>query len=160
MVNHGTEFVGRWKLLRERIEAMKAIWADDPAEYHGDHVDFDPIVANPKPVQRPHPPIHVGGGAPGGPRRAARYGDGWIPIGGRDGDLADQVALVAEEAEKVERDPSEIEVSLYYAPHNASELSRLAEAGVARAVFGLPPADADTLLPLLDDLAALAAKVS
>ncbi len=160
MANHGTEFVGRWKLVRERIEAMKALWADDPAEYHGDLVDFDPVVANPKPVQRPHPPVHVGGGAPGGPRRAARYGDGWIPLGGRDGDIVEQMALVAVEAAKVGRDPSEIEVSLYYAPTDASELSRLAAAGVDRAVFGLLPADGDTLLPQLDGLAALAAGIS
>ena len=159
MANHGTEFRGRWKLVRERLEAMKAIWADDPAEYHGDLVDFDPIVANPKPVQRPHPPIHVGAGAPGGPRRAARYADGWIPLGGRDGDIAAQVGLVAEEAERVGRDPAEIEVSLYLAPTDADELRRLAHAGVRRVVFGLPPVGTDDLLPLLDHYAAAAAEV-
>ncbi|MGI9601133.1 MAG: LLM class F420-dependent oxidoreductase, partial [Acidimicrobiales bacterium] len=70
MANHGTEFDGRWKLLRERIEAMKAIWTESAAEYHGEHVDFDPINQWPKPAQKPHPPIHVGGAAPGGARRA------------------------------------------------------------------------------------------
>ena len=84
MANHGTDFGRRFKLMRERIEAMKAIWTEEQAEYHGEFVDFEPISAWPKPVQEPHPPIHVGGGFPGGARRAIRYGDGWMPIFGRD----------------------------------------------------------------------------
>jgi len=70
MENHGTRPESRFKLMRERIEAMKAIWTQDEAEYHGDLVDFDPIFMRPKPIQKPHPPIHVGGGFPGGARRA------------------------------------------------------------------------------------------
>ena len=80
--NHGTAGEGRCKLMRERIEAMKEIWSKDEATYEGEHVSFDRIIANPKPVQKPHPPIHVGGGFPGGLRRAVRYGNGWIPIVG------------------------------------------------------------------------------
>ncbi len=156
MANHGTlDFPGRFKLMRERVEAMKAIWADDPAEYHGDLVDFDPIWSRPKPVQRPHPPIHVGGSAPQGARRAARYGDGWIPIGGRGGDLLDQVGCLAEEAAKFGRDPSEIEVTSYGAPRDASELARYRDHGISRVVFSLPPAGPDVVLPLLDELAGL-----
>ena len=79
MANHGTDPSRRFGLLRERVEAMQAIWAADGAEYHGDQVDFAPIHQNPKPVQSPHPPIHVGGVFPGGLERAVRYGDGWIP---------------------------------------------------------------------------------
>lgn len=158
MENHGTEFSGRWKLMRERIEAMKAIWADDPAEYHGEHVDFDPIWSSPKPVQRPHPPIHVGGTAPHGPRRAARYGDGWIPIHGR-GSVLDDLPVLAEECAKAGRDVAEIELSLYYAPVDVAEITRHAEAGIDRFVFGLPPAGADELLPMLDRLAELVESV-
>ena len=91
MNNHGTAFEGRFALLRERIEAMVAIWTHDEAEYHGKYVDFDPIFMWPKPVQKPHPPIHVGGAFPGGARRAARYGNGWIPIAGRADDIAAHV---------------------------------------------------------------------
>ena len=65
MANHGTDPARRFGLMRERVEAMKAIWAAEEAEYHGDQVDFGPIVQNPKPVQKPHPPIHVGGVYPG-----------------------------------------------------------------------------------------------
>ncbi len=99
MANHGTAFEGRWKLMRERIEAMKAIWTEDPAEYHGERVAFDPIIANPKPVQKPYPPIHVGGAFPGGMRRAIRYGNGWIPLLGRgDDDIVNHLPTFREAA--------------------------------------------------------------
>ena len=83
MADHGTEFRTRFKLMRERIEAMKEIWTKDKAEYHGEFVDFPTMMAWPKPVQKPHPPIIVGGAFPHAARRAIRYGDGWVPIAGR-----------------------------------------------------------------------------
>ncbi len=155
MENHGTDPSRRWKLMRERVEAMKAIWTNDLAEYHGELVDFDPIHQNPKPVQRPHPPIHIGGSAPHGARRAARYGNGWIPIGGRGDDFPDQLAALEVECEKVGRSRAEIEVSLFGAPTDKSELSRLADGGLVRAIFGLPPVPGDKLVPILDKLATL-----
>src|SRR6202046_3569001 len=79
MENHGTDFSKRHKLARERVEAMKAIWTQDAAGYHGEFVDFGPMAAWPKPVQKPHPPILVGGAFPYSARRAVRYGDGWMP---------------------------------------------------------------------------------
>ena len=79
MENHGTVFETRHKLARERIEAMKEIWTKSKAEYHGELVNFDPMMTWPKPVQKPHPPIIVGGAFPYGARRAMRYGDGWMP---------------------------------------------------------------------------------
>src|SRR3954470_7060692 len=79
MENHGTVFTKRHKLARERVEAMKEIWTKPKAEYHGEFVNFDPMMTWPKPVQKPSPPIHVGGAFPHGARRAIRYGDGWIP---------------------------------------------------------------------------------
>jgi alkanesulfonate monooxygenase SsuD/methylene tetrahydromethanopterin reductase-like flavin-dependent oxidoreductase (luciferase family) len=71
----------RFKLMRERIEAMKEIWTKSKACYHGDMVDFPEMIAWPKPVQKPYPPILVGGGFPQAARRAIRYGDGWCPVG-------------------------------------------------------------------------------
>jgi probable F420-dependent oxidoreductase len=89
MADHGTGFRTRFKLMRERIEAMKEIWTKEKAEYHGEMVDFPEMMAWPKPVQKPHPPILVGGAFPHAARRAVRYGDGWAPIAGRgaDGDI-------------------------------------------------------------------------
>src|SRR5499425_3292102 len=81
MEDHGTVYATRFKRVRESIEAMKEIWTKEKAEYHGEFVNFDPMIARPKPVQKPHPPIHVGGAFPYGARRAIRYGDGWIPGG-------------------------------------------------------------------------------
>jgi probable F420-dependent oxidoreductase len=156
MANHGTrDFARRFAVLRERVEAMKEIWTKNEAEYHGEHVDFDPIFAWPKPVQKPHPPIHVGGGFPGGARRAARWGDGWMPIHGRD-DIAASLPAFRELVAKQGRDPAALEVSVFGMLPDEGALERYAAAGVTRAVFGLPPLPRDEALPLLDRYAALA----
>ena len=83
MANHGTAFATRFKLMRERIEAMKQIWTQSTAAFDGELVKFEPMMQWPKPIQKPHPPIIVGGAFPHAARRAIAYGDGWIPIGGR-----------------------------------------------------------------------------
>jgi len=154
MADHGTDPARRFGLMRERVEAIKALWAGEVAEYHGDQVDFDATYQNPKPVQRPHPPIHVGGVAPGGLRRAVAYGDGWIPIGGRTPvDGAHLAALRAEACAEVGRDPAEVEISIYYAPADAAVLADLAEHGIERAAFNLPSVPRDEALALLDGYA-------
>jgi probable F420-dependent oxidoreductase len=159
MANHGTrDFSRRFSLLRERVEAMKAIWTQSQAEYHGEHVDFAPIYAWPKPVQKPHPPIHVGGGFPGGARRAARFGDGWMPIHGRD-DVAGSLPAFRELVAKQGRDPAALEVSIFGMLPDADALARYRDVGVTRAVFGLPPARRSELLPLLDRCAELARQI-
>ena len=79
MADHGTDFKSRNKVMRERIEAMRAIWTQTKPEYHGEFVEFGPMMTWPKPVQKPHPPVLVGGGLPYGARRALAYGDGWMP---------------------------------------------------------------------------------
>ncbi len=157
MANHGTDHEMRFGLMRERGEAMKEIWASEQAEYHGEQVDFDPIFQNPKPVQKPHPPIHVGGVMPGGLKRAVRYGNGWIPIAGR-GEFNPSAWLTArdEECERAGRDPAEVEVSVYGAPHDRAVVEQARALGVDRLVFGLPPDGADVVLPILDKLADLA----
>ena len=153
MENHGTPFEGRFKLLRERIEAMKAIWSENEASYHGEGVDFDPIYMWPKPVQKPHPPIHVGGVFPGGARRAIRYGDGWIPIGGREDELEKSIPEFRQMAEEAGRDPQSLEVSIYGVAAAEKLVTRYREAGADRIVFGLPPFARDEILPILDKCA-------
>src|ERR671923_2387513 len=83
MADHGTDFTSRFRLMQERVEAMKAIWTTSKPEYHGQLVDFPPMMTWPKPVQKPHPPVIVGGAFPQAARRAVRYGNGWVPIAGR-----------------------------------------------------------------------------
>jgi probable F420-dependent oxidoreductase len=160
MENHGTDGERRFKILRERIEAMKAIWTQDKAEYHGEFVDFDPVYAWPKPVQKPHPPIHVGGVFPGAARRALRWGNGWFPIPGRgESDYAalrDQIATLAE-AEG--RDPTEIEITVFGAGADQAALEKYQSAGVDRVTLFVPPVDRDASLKALDEQKALVDRV-
>jgi probable F420-dependent oxidoreductase len=158
MMNHGTSYEARWKILRERVEAMKEIWTRDEATYAGETVSFERIVALPKPVQRPHPPIHVGGAFPGGMKRALRYGDGWMPLVGRgDDDIAKHMTAFRRAAEEARRDPDSLEVSVYACPADPKLVERCAEAGISRMVFRLPTAGSDGVLRCLDRLAELSA---
>ena len=159
MRNHGTEFRTRIALMRERVLAMKELWTKSAPEFHGEFVDFAPVMTWPKPVQKPHPPIHVGGGFPKAAERAIDYGDGWMPIHGRD-EILERMPALRERLRAAGRDPAKFEVSIFAAPPEEDALARARDAGVARCVFGLPPAKADALLPLLDRYAALARKLA
>jgi probable F420-dependent oxidoreductase len=150
MADHGTDFRTRWKVLRERVLAMKRIWTEDEPSFEGEFVRFPPTWSWPKPVQRPHPPILLGGHGPRALARVVDYCDGWLPIGARAGDLADGVAALRRLAAEKGRDPATISVSVYGAPLDADTLRSLADAGVQRAIFALPSAEADRVLPLLD----------
>ena len=132
MEDHGTVYATRFKRVRESIEAMKEIWTKEKAEYHGEFVNFDPMIARPKPVQKPHPPIHVGGAFPHGARRAIRYGDGWIPTAR--GDIADVLPKFRDMAKEAGRDPASIEITSFGFGEDLDRVKRLAEIGVARVV--------------------------
>jgi probable F420-dependent oxidoreductase len=161
MEHHGTPFAERWKILRERIAAMKAIWTQDEAEFHGKYVNFDKLWSYPKPVQKPHPPILMGGAGPHARQRAAEFDGHWMPIGGRaySEPVAESMADFRARAEKAGRDPAGVTVSIFGVPPDADKLAGLRDAGVARVVFFVPSAIADTVLPLLDGYAAVAKKV-
>ncbi len=158
MENHGTVFATRAKLVRERIEAMKEIWTKSKPEYHGEFVNFDPMMTWPKPVQKPHPPVIVGGGFPQGARRALRYGNGWIPITGR-APVHEALAKFREMAKEMGRDPAEVPITAFATPEDAEEIKRLADLGVQRVVVSLESEKADTILPVLDRWAALMRQV-
>src|ERR1700759_2120553 len=157
MADHGTEFRTRFKLTRERIEAMKEIWTKTKAEYHGDMVDFPEMMAWPKPVQKPHPPILVGGAFPQAARRAVRYGDGWAPIAGRgaDGDIDQLLPRFHEMLSEAGRDPQSVPVTVFGVSEDADRLARYRDKGIARVVVMLPSANGDTILPTLDRWAEL-----
>ena len=159
MANHGTAFKTRHKLARERIEAMKAIWTQSKAEYHGEFVNFDPMMAWPKPVQKPYPPILVGGAFPYGARRALRYGDGWMPHRVRPeyADVADMIPQYRELAAASGRDPAP--VSIWGAKEDLSMLERDRSLGVVRVIVSLESAKADVILPELDRWAELIRKL-
>jgi probable F420-dependent oxidoreductase len=159
MENHGTAFKERWKVLEERIEAMKACWTQDDSEYHGKYVDFDPIWSWPKPVQKPHPPIVMGAASSWGRERVARYCDGWVPLPMQmkniDSEMADLNARLAQHG----RQPGDIEISFFWAPEDADELKHYRDLGVHRAILGCPADSRDATLTLLDKHAALMAAV-
>ena len=147
MENHGTDAKRRFSLLRERVEAMKAIWAEDEAEYHGEHVDFDPIWSWPKPVQKPHPPVLVGGTSDGALDRVVAFGDEWIP--NRVESMEDLRARTQELRERAGR---HVKVSFFGAAPEAGSVERLAWAGVDRCIFYVPSdADPYSVEGLLDD---------
>ncbi|MGE0419449.1 MAG: LLM class F420-dependent oxidoreductase [Acetobacteraceae bacterium] len=163
MENHGTVFATRHKLVRERIEAMKEIWTKSKAEYHGEFVNFDPMMTWPKPVQKPHPPIIVGGAFPYAARRAARYGDGWIPLAGRPTQYGDAFSFVPKFREVLKengRDPATFPISLFSSVDDLDTLKRYRDLGIVRSVVSLPSAAADTVLPILDRWAALARQMA
>jgi probable F420-dependent oxidoreductase len=151
MADHGTtDFKGRFKLMRERIEAMKEIWGKSKPKYAGDLVKFDEMMQWPKPVQKPHPPIIVGGGFPHGARRAIAYANGWMPIGGRGGDTLAMLPPFRELLKQAGRAPGDVPVTLFGVGMDGDALKRARDAGVDRVVFGVPPEAKDKVLPVLD----------
>jgi probable F420-dependent oxidoreductase len=154
MGHHGTAFRTRWKVLRERVLAMKKIWTEDEASYSGEFVRFEPLWSWPKPVQKPHPPVILGGHGPRALDRVVDYCDGWIPISVRAGDLFAGIEDLHARARDKGRDPRSISVSVYGAPPAGDLLRQYRDGGVDRAIFALPSAPADTVLPILDRCAA------
>jgi probable F420-dependent oxidoreductase len=156
MRSHGTDPSTRFRLLRERVEAVRAIWTTDPAEYHGTMVDIAPMHQFPKPRQQPHPRIHVGGAAPNGLRRALRYGEGWIPIIGRGEDLLTSMARLDEYAAEEGRESTEdFQVTVYSCPPDASLIEGYEKAGVDRVLFFVDPVNRDHAMEMLERRAAL-----
>ena len=158
MANHGTRFRSRWRLLRERILAMKEIWTQEEAEFHGEFVNFDKMWAYPKPVQRPHPPILMGGDGATTFDRIVEFCDGWMPISGRSSEgtsLQEKIVLLRRQAEEAGRDPASINITTFGARPEPDAIARLKAAGVDRAIFGLPSTERDTVVPIIDECAKL-----
>ena len=155
MENRGTAFADRWKVLEERIEAMKACWTQDDSVYHGKHVDFDAIWSWPKPVQRPHPPIIVGAASSWGRERVAPYCDGWVPLPAQMKNIAAELADLETRLIRHGRQLSDIEISFFGAPTDADELKRYRALGVHRAIMACPADSKDATFKLLDSHAAL-----
>ena len=158
MADHGTAFKTRFKLMRERIETMNAIWTEDEPEYHGELVEFPRMKSWPKPVQKPRPPVIVGGAFPHAARRALRYGNGWVPHAGRRpqySDVTDFLPKFREMAAEAGRSLDEVPVTVFGVPEDLDRLKRYRDRGVARAVINLPSAKADEILPVLDRWAEL-----
>ena len=157
MANHGTAWRSRWRLLRERVLAMKAIWTQKEASFQGEFVRFDRIWSEPKPLQRPHPPVIVGGDGEKTFDRVVEFGDGWMPILRPHTSPVEKMPALRRRLEQAGRDPKSAPVSIFFAPPKREALDGLAAAGVSRAIFGLAPEPRDKILPRLDRLAAVIA---
>jgi probable F420-dependent oxidoreductase len=155
--SHGTVFKTRFKKMREQVAAMKEIWTKSEPEYHGEIVHVVKMRTWPKPVQKPHPPIIVGGAWPHSARRAIRYGDGWVPNASRPhyADVTEFLPQFRQMAKDAGRDPAALPVTIFGAPADADRLRRYRDQGVARVVVSLPSAKADQILPVLDRWAEL-----
>lgn len=155
MEHHGTDFATRFKRLEEQLQAMKALWTKDVAEFHGRFVRFEPSWCWPKPAQKPHPPIHIGGESTHTLRRVVALGDGWFPRAR----AGDRVFTGLEElrrlAEQAGRDPKTIQVSVFGTGLDEALMDRYRAAGITRAIVRLPSEERDRVLPLLDQAAKL-----
>jgi|TARA_B110000483_G_scaffold217010_1_gene269058 probable F420-dependent oxidoreductase len=155
--NHGTEFSKRWRVLRERILAMKTIWTEEEPEFHGEFVNFEKMWSFPKPVQKGGPPIWIGSNSKYVGERVAEYGDGWLPIGGRPGDGT--VESVKAACTKRGRSYEDLDLALFLAPLHERELEEQVAFGYNHVVFGLPSDSREVVLPVLDKIMALKEKV-
>ncbi len=155
--NHGTDFRTRFRVMRERVLAMKEIWTREAAAFHGEFVRFDPIWSHPKPVQKPHPPVLLAGESAHTLARVVEWGDGWIPRArpGVEAVLAGLADLRARAA-AAGRDMKTISVSVFGPKADRETLDRYRSAGVTRVLLRLPSEGRETVLPLLDRYAALA----
>jgi probable F420-dependent oxidoreductase len=157
--NHGTPFNKRFGVMRERAEAMKAIWENDEASYHGEYVDFENIMSWPKPVQKPHPPLWIGGLGEKVIDRVLRYGDGWFP-NSRDpeGDrVGERIAELRRRGEEAGR--GRIPVTAFGVPVDAERVEQFAAAGVDRVLFMLPSAERAEMEQVADEATALAERM-
>jgi probable F420-dependent oxidoreductase len=159
MENHGVRFPERWKVLREKVLAMRAIWSQENAEFHGQYVNFDPIWSWPKPVQKNGPPILLGADSKWAAARVVEYCDGWMPIAVR-GSASKGLAALREAAARAGRRFESLNLTAFNAPPKEEVAAKWIELGFHRIVFALPPAGPEVVLPILDRAAELARKLA
>ena len=157
MENHGARYETRFKLMRERILAMKALWTQEEASFHGEMVNFDPVWSYPKPAQRPYPPILLGGDSDHTLKRVVEFCDGWLPIGRPGFNAKEAVARLRQAASAAGRDFSTLSISVFGAPADEAVLAGYREAGIQRALLAVPDLTRDEILGVLDKHARLVA---
>src|SRR5262252_1066501 len=149
----GGNFARRWTQTREALAVMKALWSQDAAEFHGEFFDFPPVKSYPKPVQKPHPPILLGGAAKNVLQRVVAYGDGWMPTRMSPERIQDNRNRLNALATAAGRDPATLPIRVFGAPNDAEAKKRYAEAGAQSMVILLPPTKPDEAVRLLEDTA-------
>ena len=157
--SHGTVFGTRMQKMREQMEAMKEIWTKSKAEYNGEIVKVPQMMTWPKPVQKPWPPIILGGAFPWAARRAVRYGDGWYP-NASSGNPEEYMPRFWQMARDAGRDPKALKVTIGGAPEDADKIKQLRDLGAIGVNIPVPPEPRDQILPILDRWAKLRQQVN
>jgi probable F420-dependent oxidoreductase len=155
MENHGATHKDRFKIMREHVLAMKALWTEEKASYKGEFVKFDPVLSYPKPAQRPHPPVILGGESDHTLRRVVDYCDGWFPRTRTGFDPVEAKARLAKMAAEKGRDPKSLSITVFGAPNKADVLASYARAGIEGALLAVPDGTRDEILAFLDKNAQL-----
>jgi probable F420-dependent oxidoreductase len=156
MENHGARYDTRFKLLRERALAIKALWTQEEAEFHGEFVNFDKVWQYPKPKQKPHPPILLGGETDHTLKRVVEFCDGWFPRAGRGGwEPKSAVTRLRQAAEAAGRDPATLSITVFAAPADAAALAAYREAGIDRVLLEVPDKSRDETLRAIDNITPL-----
>lgn len=157
MENHGARYETRFKLLRERVLAMKELWTKEQAEFHGEFVNFDPAWQYPKPLQKPHPPVFLGGESDHTLKRVVEFCDGWFPRPRSGWEPGTAVERLRRAAEAAGRDPKSLSITVFAAPSDAAKLAAYREAGIDRVLLEVPDLGRDAALRVLDEKAKLLA---
>lgn len=150
MAHHGTTYDIRFARMKEQVLAMKQLWTEEEAEFHGDHVDFSASWAHPKPSQTPHPPILLGGETDYTLRRIVDYCDGWLPRARAGFNAAENLARLEKTAAEAGRDMTTLSVHIFGAPPDKETLDSYRQAGITSSILPLPSADRDKVLKILD----------
>lgn len=149
----GGNFPHRWSQTREAVLAMKELWTKEEAEFHGKFYDFPPVRSSPKPSQKPHPPVFLGGAAANVFKRAAAWGDGWLPIRVTPEDVKKGRAILDELAQAEGRAPNSLEITVYGQDGDPEMLKRFEEAGASRVTVRIPATGSDSPLTALERMA-------
>jgi len=150
MQNHGARYETRFKLLRERVLAMKELWTKEQAEFHGQFVNFDPVWLYPKPRQTPHPPVLLGGETDHTLARVVEFCDGWFPRARGGFEPASAAARLRQAAMAAGRDPQTLSITVFGAPAVRDALAPYRDAGIARVLLEVPDSSRDEVLRILD----------
>jgi probable F420-dependent oxidoreductase len=155
MENHGTKFEDRFRVLVDRAKAMQKIWTEQEASYDGEFVQYDSIWSWPKPSQKPHPPLLLGGQTKHTLQRVVDFADGWLPHGSKLPDPSAGMEQLQYYADQSGRDMKSLSVTIFDGSSDKTYLEKCRAAGIARVLLPLPSEDSDTVLPILDQYAKL-----
>ena len=156
MEDHGARYPTRFRLMRERVLAMQALWTEEVAGFEGEFVRIEPSWLYPKPVQRPHPPVLLGGETDHTLKRVVEFCTGWFPRAGAGFDPAEARRRLDAAASAAGRDPRTLSITVFRAPTEAAALAPYRAAGIDRVLLEVPDLDRDGILRRLDELAPLA----